>query len=51
MERCKRDRKWLYREAKMNGYREFGDILLMYMDENERVSIYGKCDKVEGVSE
>ena len=35
----------------MNGYREFGDILLMYMDENERVSIYGKCDKVEGVSE
>ena len=51
LERCKRDRKWLYREAKMNGYREFGDILLMYMDENERVSIYGKSDKVEGVSE
>lgn len=51
LERCKRDKKWLYREAKMNGYREFGDILLMYMDENERVSIYGKSDKVEGVSE
>ncbi len=49
LERCKRDRKWLYREAKMNGYREFGDILLMYMDENERVSYMGRVIKWKGL--
>lgn len=51
LESCKRDRKWLEREAKMKGYRDFGDIILMYMDENERVSIYGASGKEEVVSE
>lgn len=51
LKKCNKDRKWLYREAKSKGYRDFSDIMLMYIDNNERVSIYGKCDKVEGVRE
>ena len=48
---CKKDMEWLRREARVKGYREFGDIILMYMDENERVSIYGVSGEEEVVSE
>lgn len=48
---CKKDMEWLRREVRVKGYREFGDIILMYMDENERVSIYGKSGKEEVISE
>lgn len=48
---CKKNMEWLRREARVKGYREFGDIILMYMDENERVSIYGESGKKEVVSE
>lgn len=49
--KCNKDRKWLYREAKSKGYRDLSDIMLMYIDNNERVSIYGECKDRKEVRE
>ena len=41
----KRDEKWLTKELKVKGYENLKDILLVTVDNNEKVLVYERNEK------